>query len=110
MLGARELALIQDGAVFVNTARSLVVDQDALLVELRKGRFWAALDVFDKEPLPADSPFRSLDNALLTPHVAGLTADSYQSLMALAVDEIARFFRGEPLANPVTREMLATMA
>ncbi len=110
MLGARELALIQDGAVFVNTARSLVVDQGALLTELQKGRFWAALDVFDKEPLPADSPFRALDNVFLTPHVAGLTIDSYQNLMAQAIDEIDRFFRGEPLAYPVTREMLATMA
>ncbi|NLD71703.1 MAG: hydroxyacid dehydrogenase, partial [Chloroflexi bacterium] len=110
MLGARELALIQDGAVFVNTARSLVVDQDALLAELRKGRFWAALDVFDKEPLAEDSPFRSLDNVLLTPHVAGLTMDSYQSLMALAIDEVERFFSDKPLVYSVTREMLATMA
>lgn len=110
MLGPRELALIQDGAVFVNTARSLVVDQDALLAELRKGRFWAALDVFDKEPLAEDSPFRSLDNVLLTPHVAGLTMDSYQSLMALAIDEVERFFSDKPLVYSVTREMLATMA
>ncbi len=110
MLGARELALIQDGAVFVNTARSLVIDQDALLAELQKGRFWAGLDVFDNEPLPADSPFRALENVVITPHVAGLTIDSYQGLMELAVDEIARFFSGQPLAYPVAREALATMA
>jgi phosphoglycerate dehydrogenase-like enzyme len=110
MIGPRELGLIQDGAVFVNTARSLVVDQDALLAELQKGRFWAALDVFDQEPLPTDHPYRSLDNVLLTPHVAGLTMDSYRGLMALAIDEIERFFSGQPLVYPVTREMLATMA
>jgi len=110
MLGPRELALIPDGAVFVNTARSLVVDQDALLAELRKGRFWAGLDVFDKEPLPADSPFRALDNVVLSPHVAGLTIDSYQGLMELAADELTRFFNGQPLVYPVSREALATMA
>lgn len=110
MVGAAQLSRLGDGAVFVNTARSLVVDQDALLAELRTGRFWAALDVFDQEPLPADSPFRELDNVLLTPHVAGLTVDSYQGLISLAVDEIERHFAGQPLEYPVTREMLPTMA
>jgi len=110
MLGARELGLIQDGAVFVNTARSLVVDQDALLAELRTGRFWAALDVFDQEPLPDDSPFRYLENVMLTPHVAGLTVDSYRGLISLAVHEVARFLKGEPLQYQVSRDMLATMA
>ena len=71
IIGAKELSLLQDGAVFVNTARSHLVDQDALLAALRTGRFQAALDVFDQEPLPAGSPFRQLDNVILTPHVAG---------------------------------------
>ena len=110
MLGSRELSLIQDGAVFVNTARSVVVDQDALSSELQTGRFWAALDVFDQEPLPVDSPFRDLDNVMLTPHVAGLSVDSYQGLISLAVDEVTRFFQGQPLQYQVTRDMLATMA
>ncbi len=110
LLGARELALLQDGAVLVNTARAWVVDQDALLDELRRGRFWAALDVFDPEPLPPDHPLRSLDNVLLTPHVAGRTVESYAGLTATMVAEIARFLRGEPLRHQVTHEMLATMA
>ncbi|MEZ4656266.1 MAG: NAD(P)-dependent oxidoreductase [Caldilineaceae bacterium] len=73
MIGARQLALLRDGAIFINTARSHTVDQGALLAELRTGRFLAALDVFDQEPLPEDSPFRQLDNVILTPHVAGAT-------------------------------------
>ena len=110
LLGARELALIQDGAVFVNTARSWVVDQQAMIRELATGRFWAALDVFDVEPLPAEHPLRHMDNVLLTPHVAGFTRDCYGSLMALMVAEVERFFAGEPLKFRVTRDMLPTMA
>jgi len=110
LLRARELALIQDGAILVNSARAWVVDQEALLKELRTGRFWAALDVFDPEPLPAEHPLRKLENVLLTPHVAGLTQDSYRGLMALAVDEVERFFTGQPLRYQVTQEMLRTMA
>ena len=110
MLGARELALIQDGAVLVNTARSWTVDQEALVEELATGRFWAALDVYDTEPLPSDHPLRRMDNVLLTPHVAGLTLNSHGSLMAEMIDEVERFFKGEPLKHQVTQDRLATMA
>ena len=110
LLGARELALVQDGAVLINTARAWVVDQQALVAELRTGRFWAALDVFDPEPLPPDHPLRGLDNVLLTPHVAGQTRDAYSALMATMIDEVARAYRGEPLKHQVTADMLAIMA
>lgn len=110
MLGARELALIQDGAVFVNTARSWVVDQEAMIEELSSGRFWAALDVFDTEPLPLDHPLRSLDNVLITPHVAGATRDSLYGLCSEMLAEIKRLFNGEPLKYNITKERLATMA
>jgi phosphoglycerate dehydrogenase-like enzyme len=110
LLGAHELGLIQDGAVFVNSARSWVVDQEAMLRELASGRFWAALDVFDQEPLPDDHPLRGLDNVLLTPHIAGLTRDSYQSLMATMIDEALRFFRGELLIYQIDPDKLEIMA
>ncbi len=111
MLGARELALIQDGAVFINTARAWVVDQDALLHELRRGRFWAALDVFDPEPLPVDSPLRKLDNVLLTPHLAGLTRDAHLGMGREMVAEIRRLLIEQaPLRYEITRQRLAQMA
>ena len=110
MIGARELALLQDGAIFCNTARSAVIDMDALLAELQTGRFQAALDVFDQEPLPEESPFRSLNNAILTPHVAGATIQARQRQGQYMVDEMRRFVAGEPLLYRVTKEMLAIMA
>jgi phosphoglycerate dehydrogenase-like enzyme len=110
LIGARELALLPAGCVFINTARAWVIDQEALLAELRRGRIWAALDVFEQEPLAVDHPFRTLDNVLLSPHVAGMTRDSYYGLTANMMAEIERFFQGEPLRYQVTREALARMA
>ncbi len=110
MIGARQLALIQDGACFVNTARSWVIDYDALLAELQTGRFSAALDVFDREPLPAENPFRELDNVILTPHIAGASIQSRRRQGRWMLEELQRFFAGEPLLYRVTADMLETMA
>jgi phosphoglycerate dehydrogenase-like enzyme len=110
MIGVCELALLQDGALFVNTARSRVIDMDALLAELQTGRFQAALDVFDQEPLPEDSPFRQLDNAILTPHVAGASIEARARQGEYMVAEMRRFLAGEPLQYQVTQDMLAIMA
>ena len=110
LIGARQLARLHDGAVFINCARSWVVDQEALLETLRTGRIWAALDVFDQEPLPVDSPFRALPNVLLTPHQAGHTRDSYQEQGAAMVAEIARYFNGEELTYRIAPERFAQMA
>lgn len=110
MIGARQLALLREGAIFVNTARAWTVDQEALLRELQAGRIWAALDVFEPEPLPEDSPFRKLDNVFLTPHKAGQTVETYQKQGAAMVEELARFFGGEPLRHRIAREAYAIMA
>jgi phosphoglycerate dehydrogenase-like enzyme len=110
MLGADEFEMIGDGAVFINTARSWVLDELALVSELAKSRFWAALDVYDQEPLPVDHPFRQMDNVLLTPHIAGRTEESYRNLLGTVIEEILRYFSGQPLRYQVTREMLPTMA
>ncbi len=110
MIGARELGLLPDGAIFINTARSWLVDQEALLAELRSGRIQAALDVFDQEPLPEDHPFRKLDNVVLTPHIAGATIQARHRQGQVVVEEIQRFLKGDPLRYQVTREMLDIMA
>lgn len=109
MIGARELALMADGGWLVNTSRPSLVNGEALLCELRSGRLLAALDVFDREPLPADSPLRGLPNVLLTPHAAFMTAECLHRLGDAAVGDVVRFLHGEPLANEVTADMMETM-
>jgi len=110
LIGARELSLLQDGAILTNTARSWVMDQNALLAELRSGRIQAALDVFDEEPLSPESPFLGLDNVVLTPHVAGGTVEARYRQGQYMLEEIQRFLAGEALKYGVTKDMLAVMA
>jgi phosphoglycerate dehydrogenase-like enzyme len=110
MIGAAQLAKLRDGCFFINTARAALVDEAALLAELRTGRFHAMLDVFAEEPLPLGHPFRSLPNLRLAPHAAGHTADTYRRQGASMVAEVGRFLAGEPLRHAVTPAMLATMA
>lgn len=109
MIGARELALLPDRAMLVNTARAALVDGAALLAELRSGRIDAALDVFDTEPLPADHPLRTLPNVLLTPHEAAGTAQSRRRAGEIVVTELTRFAGGEPLAHEITPRRLERM-
>ncbi|MGC4791802.1 hydroxyacid dehydrogenase [Micromonospora sp. DT178] len=106
MIGGRELALMPDGALLVNTARSALVDETALLAVLRSGRIDAALDVFDAEPLPMDHPFRRLPNVLLTPHEAAGTVESRRRAADIVIAEIDRFLRGEQLRHEVRPEHL----
>ena len=110
MIGAEQLSWLQDGAIFINTARSHLIDEAALLAELQTGRISAALDVFDQEPLPDDSPFRELDNLIITPHIAAVTHQAYKRQGEITVDEVARFLSQGELRYEVTRDMLDTMA
>ena len=101
LLDARRLALLRDGAVLVNTARGALVDGAALTAELVAGRIDAVIDTTDPEILPADSPLYELPNVFLTPHVAGAMGAETQRMATLAIDEIERLVRGEPLAHEV---------
>ncbi len=107
MLDKSRLKLIKDGALFVNTARGAIVDERALADELRAGRFGAVLDVYETEPLPLDSPLRGLENVVLMPHVAGITAREQMSYAM--IDEIGRFSRGEPLQYEIPYEKFLLM-
>lgn len=110
MIQARHFQALRDGALLIHTARSWVLDEDALLAELQTGRITAFLDVFEKEPLAPDSPFRSLDNAFLSPHISGQTTETRLRLVEEIARDVARFFAGEPLRLAVSYERLKIMA
>ena len=89
-----------DGAYLINVARGGLVDMDALLAELRKGRITVALDVTDPlEPLPPDHELRQLPNVLLTPHIAAGGIEMRRAIGAVAVEEVVRFCKGEQLGE-----------
>ncbi len=111
MLGVAQFAAMQDGALFVNTARGRLIDHDALLAELRTGRIDAVLDVTDPtEPLPPDSPFFALENCVVLPHMAAVTVEARRRQSRYTVDEILRFLAGELLRFEVTPARWPTMA
>jgi len=104
LIGAAELAAMKDGAVLVNVSRGKLIDEAALARELAKGRLrGAALDVFEHEPLAADSPLWSREDVLITPHVSGFQPRHWVDAAALFADNLRRFEQGQPLLNPVDK-------
>ena len=96
LIGAEELAAMKPEAIFVNTARGPVVDEKALYEALTSGGISAAgLDVFDQEPPAGDNPLLSLENVILTAHMAGPTQESNQARVRNAFDNVQRVARGE---------------
>lgn len=104
MIGARELALLPAGALVVNTARAALFNGPALMNALQQRRIHAVLDVFDEEPLPADSPWRDLPGTLVTPHIAALTSQTLTAQGAAALAEIDRLVAGSPLVGEISAE------
>ncbi len=86
--------------LLVNVSRGQLVDEDALIAALREGRLgMAALDVYAEEPTPAER-WADVPNAVLTPHIGGATTGAGPKMIALTLENLRRFFAGEPLANP----------
>jgi phosphoglycerate dehydrogenase-like enzyme len=110
MLNARTLGLLPDHAVLINTSRGALIDEDALVAEVRKRPLYVYLDVTDPEPTAPDSPLRREPNILITPHIAGGMNQGRRDMGRMAIDETLRFLRGQPLAQEVTRDMLPTQA
>lgn len=110
MIGRNQLALMPDGATFINTARGVLVDHDALREELLSGRLSAVLDVTDPEPLPEGDVLYSLPNVFLTPHIAGALGNELVMMGDAAVAEIEHLADGRPYRFPVTSGDLAMMA
>jgi len=102
LIGAAELGQLPAGAIVVNAARGGIVDETALLAAIRSGALaGAALDVYDTEPLPEDSPLRAEDRILLSPHAAGASQEAQGRLIATVVDNVSRAVSGQPVHDVV---------
>ena len=98
LIGAHELGLMKPTALFVNTSRGPIVDEAALLDVLDRGAIaGAGLDVYDREPLPADHALRRAPNTVLTPHLGYVTEDTYRVFYGQTVEDVEAFLAGSPV-------------
>ena len=98
IVGRDDIALMKRDAILVNTSRGPIVDTQAVLEALESGRLgYAAFDVYDREPLPADHQLRRARNVLLTPHIGYVTEENYRSSYPQIVESIVGFLDGRPV-------------
>jgi D-3-phosphoglycerate dehydrogenase len=108
MIGSAQFTAMKDGVIFVNAARAMLHDTEALVAALHSGKVGAAgLDHFVGEHLPADHPLIAMDNVVLTPHIGGATYDTEANHSRLIATDIARLLGGERPINIVNPEVLA---
>ena len=111
MINKDTLSVMKKDAVLINTARGTIIDEAALYEHMAAGNLkYACIDVFDPEPPAKDNPLLSLENVIVTPHLAGLANNGLKRIGAFVCEETAHFLAGEPVRGEVTREMLAKMA
>jgi phosphoglycerate dehydrogenase-like enzyme len=104
LFGQGEFAAMKRGGLYVNAGRGATTDEAALIEALRSGSIAGALlDVTEKEPLPAGSPLWDMENVILTGHYAGLREDYDRLALNIALDNLGRYIRGEPLINSVDK-------
>jgi D-3-phosphoglycerate dehydrogenase len=107
LIGAAQFAAMKDGAIFLNTARAMLHDTDALVAALQSGHLaGAGLDHFEGEHIAADHPLCAMQNVVLTPHIGGATYDTEANHSKLIADDVARIVRGEKPVNCVNPEVL----
>lgn len=110
LIEKKHFEMLKDGSLFINTSRGRVIDEEALIEELKKERFNAVLDVFWKEPLAPDSKLRSLKNVYCIPHMAGPTLDRRKWITKALIDEMRAFFDGEETFDlEITRDLAKRM-
>ena len=102
LIGAVDIAGMKRGAILINTSRGPIIDEAALLAAVHEGRITAALDVFDREPLPAGHPLRSAPNTVMTPHLGYGVAETWAGFYPQSVENALAFLDGKPIrvANP----------
>jgi len=101
LIGVAELAMMKESALLINTARGVLIDEDAMTVALRDQKIaGAGLDAFVNEP-PTGSPLLALDNVVLTPHIGGRTLDGQRRMGEIAIENCIRALRGQAPLYPV---------
>ena len=109
MIRGRHFELMQDGAIFINTARGAIVAEDEMREVLKRRDIRAFLDVFSEEPLPENDELRSLGNVYLAPHHAGPTEDRRPFIGRAVAEDAVRFSKGEPLLLEIPYHRAKTM-
>jgi D-2-hydroxyacid dehydrogenase (NADP+) len=105
LISSRQLQAMRPTSYLINVGRGPVIDEGALVEALQQKRIaGAALDVFDKEPLPPDSPFWDLENVLITPHTAGMNRNLWERHFALFSENLRRFCQGQTLIGLVDKQ------
>jgi len=110
MLGRAHFVRMKPGAIFINTARGMLVDEDALIAELQTGRISAILDVTNPEPPPAESPLRELPNVVLLPHIAGAISNGCYRQGNDTIAQLYEWKQGHPMHGELTEARMAVMA
>jgi len=106
MIGADQFARMKSSAIFINAGRGPVVDEKALIAALKNGEIHAAgLDVFEQEPLPADSELLSLPNVVALPHIGSATHETRYNMAACAVDNLIDALNGKVEKNCVNPQI-----
>lgn len=110
MIDKQLLQMIPHGSILINTARGGLIDEGALAEELEKAKFKAVLDVFEAEPLPAESKLRKMKNVILIPHMAGPTIDRRKRVTLELMEDIIRLFNGEEPIYEISKQYAAIMS
>ena len=97
LIGAEDIARMKPGAILINTSRGPLIDEPALLAAVQAGKIIAALDVYDKEPLPPDHPLRASDHTVLTPHLGYGVEETWRQFYPQSVENAEAFLDGKPI-------------
>ncbi len=97
IIGAEDIGRMKEGAILINTSRGPLIDEGALVAAVRAGKIIAALDVYDKEPLPQDHPLRASGATVLTPHLGYGVEETWRDFYRLSVENALAFLDGAPI-------------
>ena len=97
LIGAEDIARMKPGAILINTSRGPLIDEASVLAAVKAGKIVAALDVYDKEPLPADHPLRASGHTVLTPHLGYGVAETWRQFYSQSIENAEAFLDGKPI-------------